>query len=821
MNRDNFPKVSTGEFAEILNDIWRLPNKDRPAVCLWGDPGLGKTSCVQAWGDYVNTISVSTLSDPADILGMPEKTSAGTTRMLKPDWVTIKPSSGRRPSGDTKPAHKNVYLFDDFNRANNLVINALMPLILFKKTQSWELDTSALIVLTANFPDKTNLVNLQSFTDQAIQERLLNFECKFEGAFKSWMSWAQDQDSLSQKGLSWLKQEPELMSSGRGRNPRAVSRFLMLIKPISESDLKGQFGRVKLLAQGAGIDDILINSFESFVFGKQKKKLFTAEQTEGKNCPSPSTISRWIDSPDRHLTLARLQRMAEIINVDMASFVFLEVEGSDRSVSLANILDNIQSIGGLFGDRARKEVSTTYYYEELELLRFVLKKEIPYLRTTDSKILADIDSGTILLPNPSTRHKNLLRPDEMLLLLFEDQDKGQLFRRGLGLIENAEVKNNTLSLKLRMLASYPKNTRATLKEHFHHTLGKVDRWPEIRSHIIFNQKAINKIKAEGGQLLELHKNQVEEPSTSKVENLLYITSLLKSELGLNRTRIVEQLTSGDDDWSSENELFKRGGFDKKRANTFQQTLIRMAYRGATEIEVDDIKKVLLDLPTPTTHHSTKRPSEEKRTDHSNFIRVILVMLRRPNRKDPNEMRSDPFWEFQSFGCTNLHKNNVMNPKKLHELVGANLAFAQVGYDGYKLVYLTPPLNVIKQHPNTGEVKWESEAPRMPFKYKAAPLLINSDGGTCFPEVKQYIEDVNRSSYPSRFAARFRSRRGPLPVRIANQISEIFTEKYDQADKDDIASCYSEALPYEPPHLDTDRQATYNQYILKANESIES
>ena len=282
MNRDNFPKVSPGEFSEILNDIWRLPNKDRPAVCLWGDPGLGKTSCVQAWGNSVNTICVSTFSEPADILGMPEKTSAGTTRMLKPDWVTIKPSSDHKgyiPSGDTKPAHKNVYLFDDFNRANNLVLNALMPLLLFKKTQSWKLNPSALIVLTANFPDKTNLANLQSFTDQAIQERFLNFECKFGGAaFKSWMSWAQDQDGLSQKGLSWLKQEPEIMSSGRGRNPRTITRFLTLIQPIPESDLKDQFDRVKLLAQGAGIDDILIKSFESFVFGKQKKKLFTSSE---------------------------------------------------------------------------------------------------------------------------------------------------------------------------------------------------------------------------------------------------------------------------------------------------------------------------------------------------------------------------------------------------------------------------------------------------------------------------------------------------------------------------------------------------------------
>ena len=194
------------------------------------------------------------------------------------------------------------------------------------------------------------------------------------------------------------------------------------------------------------------------------------------------------------------------------------------------------------------------------------------------------------------------------------------------------------------------------------------------------------------------------------------------------------------------------------------------------------------------------------------------MLRRPNRKDPNEMRSDPFWEFQSFGCTNCHKKNVMNPKKLHELVGANLAFAQGGDDGFKLVYLTPPINVIKQHPNTGEVKWESEAPKMPFKYIDAPLLIDNDGNTCFPSVKRSLEDVNRPTYVSKFASRFRSRRQPLPKQTANELSEIFTEKYYESNEKDIAEYYWEALPYDPRCKDNDRQATYNQYILKANES---
>jgi hypothetical protein len=39
--------------------------------------------------------------------------------------------------------------------------------------------------------------------------------------------------------------------------------------------------------------------------------------------------------------------------------------------------------------------------------------------------------------------------------------------------------------------------------------------------------------------------------------------------------------------------------------------------------------------------------------------VFVVMLRRPRK---NDRRSDPFWEFGSFGCTGCHGKNLLHPK---------------------------------------------------------------------------------------------------------------------------------------------------------------
>ena len=93
------------------------------------------------------------------------------------------------------------------------------------------------------------------------------------------------------------------------------------------------------------------------------------------------------------------------------------------------------------------------------------------------------------------------------------------------------------------------------------------------------------------------------------------------------------------------------------------------------------------------------------------------MLRQPRLGDPNEMRTDPLWEFGSFGCTRCHRKNLMNIRKLNELNGARFAFAQNGSLGIKLVHVTPPVRML-HHGNFGEAKWD--AAEMPLRYDAAP-----------------------------------------------------------------------------------------------------
>ncbi len=84
----------------------------------------------------------------------------------------------------------------------------------------------------------------------------------------------------------------------------------------------------------------------------------------------------------------------------------------------------------------------------------------------------------------------------------------------------------------------------------------------------------------------------------------------------------------------------------------------------------------------------------------------------------------------------------MNPARVSELEGVRLAFAQCGTKGCRLVMLTPPIRAV-QHKGRFELRWDPT--EMPFRYEASPLLIDADGNSDFPGVRQMIRCVNRTT----------------------------------------------------------------------------
>ncbi|MFZ3136230.1 MAG: hypothetical protein WA126_02430 [Thermodesulfovibrionales bacterium] len=161
-------------------------------------------------------------------------------------------------------------------------------------------------------------------------------------------------------------------------------------------------------------------------------------------------------------------------------------------------------------------------------------------------------------------------------------------------------------------------------------------------------------------------------------------------------------------------------------------------------------------------------------------KIVIVVLRQPTN-EPSETRADPYWEFGSFGITTCHSRNILNPKKRTEREGIRLAFAQGGKDGFKLVYLTPPIN-IKMHNKCCEAKWHSDI-KMPFQFQDAPLLINNSGESSFPLLKQAIAEAKCKSWMQKFSSSFRSRCKPIDDDIAAEILSVYRAGREKLDRD--------------------------------------
>jgi hypothetical protein len=183
-------------------------------------------------------------------------------------------------------------------------------------------------------------------------------------------------------------------------------------------------------------------------------------------------------------------------------------------------------------------------------------------------------------------------------------------------------------------------------------------------------------------------------------------------------------------------------------------------------------------------------------------KVFFVHLRRPGRDDP---RTDPLYEFGSFGCTRCHCSNLFHPRHAGDLKGARLAFVQGGDDGSRLVFLTQPITVNVWAENC-EACWTPA--QMPFKYSEAPVLVANDGRSDFPLVKVFARRAHRSTLEGGLSSLIRSKSSPLEPGMAAEVISVYERHWKENGHSAIAARYYEALPYFT-EIDHDRRQTYN------------
>jgi MoxR-like ATPase len=165
-------------------------------IMLTGRHGIGKsqilTKYFESQGVTVKTLFLGQMSDPGDLLGLPNKDEeTGKTTFMPPYWFPI----------DGKPI---VLFLDELNRARPEILQTVMDLVLNRKLAGRALPEGSRIISACNDGDEYQLTDL----DPALVSRFNIYT--FRPSVEEWLLWA-EREGLDERVISFISANPDML----------------------------------------------------------------------------------------------------------------------------------------------------------------------------------------------------------------------------------------------------------------------------------------------------------------------------------------------------------------------------------------------------------------------------------------------------------------------------------------------------------------------------------------------------------------------------------------------------------------------------------
>lgn len=293
MNNNNETLTfNSSELENFLNEIIRKnkkiqeSNKNPIAVEIQGDAGLGKTTIVKSIAEKnkLNFIklNLAQLEEIGDLVGLPIKEielckndecvwvneticqeyislnykPTGRSRMgyAPPEWITGKENGG-------------ILLLDDWTRADQRYIQAVMELISKQEYISWKLPKGWTIMLTSNPIDGEYMVNE---IDNAHRTRFVSVTLKWDE--KCWAKWAEF-EGIDERCINFVLSNPDIYNEKNKNsicNPRTLEMFFNLISDIEDFSTLESLEKISMYGS-ATIGEAAGNLFTLFINNRLDK----------------------------------------------------------------------------------------------------------------------------------------------------------------------------------------------------------------------------------------------------------------------------------------------------------------------------------------------------------------------------------------------------------------------------------------------------------------------------------------------------------------------------------------------------------------------
>jgi hypothetical protein len=295
------PSEVKGWLVRLSEDNIAHQDKGHPrwAGCIWGHPGVGKTSLARDLsttpvsfrgkeypGYAIAYVPLAQIEEMGDIHGVPEDFILMSSKVdeqgnvapgSETKWVMAKdvvmttylergwhiPANTRTVTKTCPPdwvpteERPGILILDDANRASIRIMKGIMQLMQDYRTIGWEMPAGWTIVCTGNPDMQTYLVTT---VDDAVITRQRHITMRTDA--KEWAIWA-SQHKVDPRGINFLLKYPEMMVGVR-TNPRTLTEFFRCLERHPDITATPETRKAVMVDGKSLIDEETVISFMTF-----------------------------------------------------------------------------------------------------------------------------------------------------------------------------------------------------------------------------------------------------------------------------------------------------------------------------------------------------------------------------------------------------------------------------------------------------------------------------------------------------------------------------------------------------------------------------
>lgn len=327
------------------------------AIGLEGAPGIGKTAIVQEVakerGAKFVRVELGSLEEIGDLIGIPAKefcmlSSDGTEIWVIEKMIEEYLATGFKLCPNCPPRmtyavpawvptdedQEVLLLLDDYTRASNLFMQAIMGLVQFNEYISWKLPKKTHLLLTSN--EDNGAMNVTSL-DAAQSSRLINFKLEFD--YKQYGKWM-DSCHLKSEAINFMLLHNEIFDQSDRVNARTYTMFANAIQGIKDFGNTSALDKVALIAKGCFGDETTIgNLFVTFVHNNLDKLLSAEDMLGGE----------WKDTSKK--ILANVTKngeyradIASVLTMRLVNYIEMYAKGATDTKKVDSIVKRVEEI---------------------------------------------------------------------------------------------------------------------------------------------------------------------------------------------------------------------------------------------------------------------------------------------------------------------------------------------------------------------------------------------------------------------------------------------------------------------------------------------